>query len=104
MYSVSMETGKPQLSQLWQVVATDNESQGSEAKVQSSLTESETPPPKSSHSGLDYQYRNAFYMAEINPSGNVLAVQERQSAPTLAQLYSPEGEPLECSFPQTAWW
>ena len=93
MYAVSMETGKPQLRQLWQVEAIKDKGQSSETKVQSSLAApSESEAPLHKNTGLDYHYGNAFYMAEINPSGNVLAVQERQSAPTLVQLYSPEGE------------
>ena len=49
------------------------------------------------HSGLEYQYGDAFYMAEINPSGNVFAVEERPEQSTLARLYSPSGELLNTS-------
>ena len=48
-------------------------------------------------SGLEYQYGDAFYMAEINPSGNVFAVEERPERSTLARLYSPSGELLNSS-------
>ena len=48
-------------------------------------------------SGLEYQYGDAFYMAEINPSGNVFAVEERPERSTLARLYSPSGELLNTS-------
>ena len=46
---------------------------------------------------LEYQYGDAFYMAEINPSGNVFAVEERPGKSTLARLYSPGGELLNTS-------
>ena len=48
-------------------------------------------------SGLEYQYGDAFYMAEINPSGNVFAVEERPQKSTLARLYSSSGELLKTS-------
>ena len=51
----------------------------------------------SKDSGLEYQYGDAFYMAEINPSGNVFAVEERPKKTTLARLYSPSGELLKTS-------
>ena len=45
--------------------------------------------------GLDYHYGDAFYMAEINPSGIVFAVEERPHRTTLAHLYSPSGSPIK---------
>ena len=48
-------------------------------------------------SGLDYQYGDAFYMAEINPLGNVFAVEERPGKSTLARLYSHGGKLLNTS-------
>ena len=60
-----------------------------------------TPAPEgckdTSTTGLEYQYGDAFYMAEINPSGNVFAVEERPGKSTLARLYSPGGELLNTS-------
>ena len=50
-----------------------------------------------STTGLEYQYGDAFYMAEINPSGSVFAVEERPGKSTLARLYSPRGELLNTS-------
>lgn len=47
--------------------------------------------------GTDYHYGDAFYMAEINPSGNVFAVEERPGKSTLARLYSHGGELLHTS-------
>ena len=47
--------------------------------------------------GLEYQYGDAFYMAEINPSGNVFAVEEQPGKSTLARLYSHTGELLNTS-------
>jgi hypothetical protein len=52
---------------------------------------------KKDTTALDYHYGDAFYMAEINPSGNVFAVEERPGRSTLARLYSPRGEPLNSS-------
>ena len=49
----------------------------------------------SEDSALDYHYGNAFYMAEINPSGNVFVVEERPKKSTLARLYSPGGDLLK---------
>lgn len=53
---------------------------------------STTATTGSKDSGLEYQYGEAFYMAEINPSGNVFAVEERPQRSTLTCLYSPSGE------------
>ena len=53
---------------------------------------STTATTGSKDSGLEYQYGEAFYMAEINPSGNVFAVEERPQRSTLTRLYSPSGE------------
>lgn len=36
--------------------------------------------------GKDYRYGDAYYMAEINPSGNCFAVEERENACTLIHL------------------
>ena len=57
-----------------------------------------TDPPVSEalkNTGWDYHYGNAYYMAEINLSGNVLAVEERPKKTTLVHLYSPEGKLLK---------
>lgn len=51
----------------------------------------------SKDTGLDYHHGDAFYMAEINPSGNIFAVEERPGKSTLARLYSPSGELLNTS-------
>lgn len=58
-----------------------------------------TPVPEGCKdtTALEYQYGDAFYMAEINPSGNVFAVEERPGKSTLARLYSPRGELLNTS-------
>lgn len=63
-----------------------------------------TVNPSCQDSGLEYKYGDAFYMAEINPSGNVFAVEERPQKSTLTRLYSPGGELLktsELSIPTT---
>ena len=42
-------------------------------------------------SGRNYPYEDAFFMAEINPSGNVFAVKELPYRTTLIHVLSPEG-------------
>ena len=41
---------------------------------------------------VEYHYGDAFYMGEITPSGNVIAIEERPGRVTLIELYSPKGQ------------
>ena len=75
---------------------TNDNTQGD--KDQKEGAEKTTPASVSSKdTGLEYQYGDAFYMAEINLSGNVFAVEERPGKSTLARLYSPSGKLLSTS-------
>ena len=88
MYSVQPEGSKPVLKQLWQVKAIEEiKDQGSEVKVQRSEdSEAGTTRKKS---------EDAFYMAEITPSGNTVAVKETEEGSTVVQLLSLEGKLLK---------
>ena len=67
LYSVQLEGRKPVLKQLLQVKAIEEvKDQGSEVRVQR-LEESEAATRKS---------EDVFYLAEITPSGNMVAVEE----------------------------
>lgn len=95
----------PQLREAWRVRAgqspehhdgnTREENGGKAQAAQKPLAPSSVVNSKDS--GLEYQYGDAFYMAEINPSGNVFAVEERPHKSTLARLYSPSGGLLKTS-------
>lgn len=87
MYSVQLEDSKPVLKQLWQVKATEEvKDQGSEVRVQRS-EDSEPATTKRKSEGV-------FYMAEITPSGNTVAVKETGEGSTVVQLFSVEGKLL----------
>ncbi len=85
----------PQLKQLWKALAG--------VKGQSSRVNDHHPPSASDEAGgcgqvegvrftgKDYNYGDAFYMAEITPAGNVLAVEERREGGTYVHLYSSAG-------------
>lgn len=87
MYSVQLEGSKPVLKQLWQVKATEEvKDQGSEVRVQRSEDSEEATTRRKSE--------DVFYMAEIAPSGNTIAVKETGEGSTVVQLFSVEGKLL----------
>lgn len=84
MYSLQLEGSKPVLKQLWQVKATEEvKYQGSEVRVQRSEDSEEATTRE-----------DVFYMAEITPSGNTVAVKETGEGSTVVQLFSVEGKLL----------
>ena len=101
MYGVQPDC-KTRLKQVWQVKARQSPA---EDKGQSSEVEGQIPAaatsgchgnnPSNQTTGKDYNYGNAFYMAEITPAGNVIAVEERQHGSTSVQLFSPDGEAVK---------
>ncbi len=111
MYTVEENplSNKAQLKQLWQVSAGEDLLK---IKGQRSKVSKEHPPhepefeclgnnpsgcgqeEKARSTRKDYNYIDAFYMAEITPTGNVLAIEERRRGDTLVQLYHPDGRLL----------
>ena len=88
VYDITYDKGSPRLTEAWAVKAGGKCVDGREEEVTKSESDSKD-------CGLDYHYGDAFYMAEINPSGNVFAVEERPHRTTLAHLYSPSGSPIK---------
>lgn len=100
MYSVQLDSSKPVLEQLWQVKAKEEmKGQSSEVKVQTENCDSEhsdtVRDTLTENTAKYYKYKDAFYMAEINPSGNTVAVKEMEAGSTLVQLFSVEGKLLK---------
>ena len=102
MYSVQLGSSKPVLEQLWQVKAKEEvKGQSSEVKVQRSTENCDSEHSDAVRDTLTentakyYKYKDAFYMAEINPSGNTVAVKEMEAGSTLVQLFSVEGKLLK---------
>ena len=100
MYSVQLGSDKPVLEQLWQVKAIEEvqaqevvKGQSSEVKVQRSDESAVGDAP--GNTAKHYKYKDAFYMAEINPSGKTVAVKEREAGSTVVQLFSVEGKLLK---------
>lgn len=100
MYAIESDgCSQSTLRQMWQVKASP---QAPEDKMQSTHSEEATVQTTSHsaetehhltmpQSALEYNYGNAFQMAEITPDENTLAVEERQGLTTLLKLFSPEG-------------
>ena len=111
MYALEDVETSPKLSQRWQAkagcLATEVKGQSAGFIGQSSASKgqaSATPSlgstasevgvaisPQVSSGAKSYVYPDAFYMAEINPSGTVFAVEEQSKGSSLVELYSPEG-------------
>ncbi len=120
VYDIDPDGGSPRLKEAWRVRAGQFNSSPEERQLHHHSDDSTTTTSSDNKigdedkkgvvektdatsvsctdtTGLDYHYGDAFYMAEINPSGNVFAVEERPGRNTLARLYSPGGELLNSS-------
>lgn len=95
-------TNEPCIKQLWQKLAGEDhvkvKGQSSKDKDHHPLQYSDSSRGRSQRdvrlTGKDYNYGDAFYMAEITPAGNVIAIQEREKGGTFVHLYCPEGKLL----------
>ena len=96
----STTTETPHLKQLWQVSAgqdpleTEDQSSNVVGGNDTELRSHGNKEEGMQHTGRDYNYGDAFVMAEITPAGNVIAVEERQDGNSFIQLFSPEGKCL----------
>lgn len=100
MYSVSQSSGKYALRLMWQVQTesdtAEEEIEGQTKGVWSgALKHRSEGGPATQRSGADYHYGNAFTMAEINPSGSVFAVEEKNRR-VFVHLLSDGGKRLKC--------
>lgn len=95
VYSIVMEESDFTLRELWVLPAKDcppfNPNSGQRDPTTSAAVLSEERGSTSQDSGRKYPYKNAFFMAEFNPSGNIFAVEELPYQTTMIHLVSPEG-------------
>lgn len=95
VYSVAMEESDLTLRELWVLPAKkcppSNPTSSQEDPTTSAARPSMDKVSASEDSGRNYQYENAFCMAEFNPSGNIFAVEEIPYQTTMVHLVSPEG-------------
>lgn len=79
------------LKQAWQVKAGRCGIDKDPKEYQSPIIDQQRLESIGRESAVEYHYGDAFYMGEITPSGNVIAIEERPGHVTLIELYSPEG-------------
>lgn len=93
VYSIDTEKPDSSLRELW-VLPVKNCPSTPNSRQQDPTTrearESEVSVGGSSE--RDYPYKNAFYMAEFNPSGNIFAVEEIPYQTSMVHLVSPAGD------------
>lgn len=95
VYSIITEESDLTLRELWVLPTKDCPPSTPKSSQQDPTTsaarDSKEEVSAGDHSGRNYPYENAFFMAEFNPSGNIFAVEEIPYQTTMIHLVSPEG-------------